>query len=163
MKIQSPSIITNLTVSGSFDLTESSKTSLVNQITGSLNTIYIQTGSVDEFMIMAVSDETNPLTAGKKLTFRTPYALSLYQTPRASLTSGSTSGNVIVDINSGSTSILGGTKITIDQNQRTSTTSTSPSSLALTYLPDDTEISVDIDSPGTSATGLKITLYYRKG
>lgn len=48
MKIQSPSIATKLVVSGSFDLTSTSKTSLVNQITGSLNTLYTQSGSVSQ-------------------------------------------------------------------------------------------------------------------
>lgn len=46
MQIQSPQIVTNLTVSGSFSLTAEATGSLVNQITGSLNTLYVVTGSV---------------------------------------------------------------------------------------------------------------------
>jgi len=47
MQIQSPQIVTNLTVSGSFSLTAEATGSLINQITGSLNTLYLGTGSID--------------------------------------------------------------------------------------------------------------------
>lgn len=133
-------------------------------ITGKPSGIVSSSNQIDEYMIIAVSDEVTPLTAGiAKLTFRVPHRLNLYDIPRASLTSGSTSGNVVLDINSGSVSILGGTKLTIDQGQKTSTTSTSQTSLVSTVLTDDAEITVDVDSAGTSATGVKVTLYYRKG
>lgn len=119
---------------------------------------------IQEYMVMAISDEITPLTVGEgKLTFRAPFTMNLYQIPRASLTSGSTSGNVVVDINSGSVSILGENKLSIDANEKTSTTATTPTTLANTVLTDDAEIRIDIDSAGTSATGLKVILYYTKG
>jgi len=126
--------------------------------------IVSSSNQIDEFLVMAVSDEITALTTGSaKLTFRAPFDMNLYQIPRASLTSGSTSGNIVVDINSGSVSILGGTKLTVDQGEKTSKTSSSQTTLASTLFTDDAEITIDIDSAGTSATGLKVTLYYRKG
>lgn len=152
MDIFSPKVFTELSVSGSAE------------ISGSLSVLGSFSAQIDEFMVTAVSDEITPLTTGSgKLTFRVPFKLNLYQIPRASLTSGSTSGNVVVDINSGSVSILGGTKLTVDQGQKTSTTSASQTTLASTVLTDDAEITIDVDSAGTAATGLKVILYYRKG
>jgi hypothetical protein len=121
------------------------------------------TSTVEQSLTFAASDESTPLVAGtSKITFRTPHAMELYQIPRASLTSGSTSGNVVVDINENGNSILGANKLSIDANEKTSVTATTPTTLADTSLADDAEITIDIDSAGTNAAGLKITLYYRK-
>ncbi|MDU4248996.1 DUF2793 domain-containing protein [Pseudomonas sp.] len=110
-------------------------------------------------IIIACSDETTPLTTGTaKVTFRIPYAFTLTGV-RASLTSAQTSGSILtVDINEGGTSILS-TKLTIDNNEKTSTTAATPPVISDSSLADDAEITIDIDQIGNgTAAGLKVTL-----
>jgi len=114
-------------------------------------------------MTVAVSDETTALTTGiAKLTFRAPYAMTLTQIPRSSVSQSSSSGLVTVDINESGTSILGVNKLSIDATEKTSVTAATPTTLADTSIADDAEITMDIDSAGTGARGLKVTLYYVK-
>ena len=114
-------------------------------------------------MLVAVSDETTALTTGNaKLTFRAPYAMTLTQIPRSSVSQSSSSGLVTVDINETGTSVLGANKLSIDATEKTSTTAATPTTLADTSIADDAEITIDIDAAGTGAKGLKVTLYYVK-
>jgi hypothetical protein len=116
-----------------------------------------ETAAVD--IQAACSDETTPLTTGTaKVTFRMPYAMTIYEV-RASLTTAQTSGSIFtVDINESGTSILS-TKLTIDNNEKTSKTAATPAVISDSLLADDSEITVDIDQIGNgTATGLKITL-----
>jgi hypothetical protein len=148
-------------------------------ITGSLNVTAGITGSLfgtssiastaslatrpELTMTVAVSDETTALTTGNaKLTFRAPYAMTLTQIPRSSVSQSSSSGLVTVDINEDGTSILGANKLSIDATEKTSVTAATPTTLADTSIADDAEITIDIDSAGTGARGLKVTLYYVK-
>ena len=113
-------------------------------------------------MIMAISDETTALTTGNaKLTFRAPYAMTLTQIPRSSVSQSSSSGSVTVDINEAGTSILS-TKLSIDATEKTSTTAATAAVLSDQSIADDAEITIDIDAAGTGAKGLKVTLYYVK-
>lgn len=122
----------------------------------------VSTGYPDESLILAVSDESTAITTGTaKVTFRVPYAITLYQLPRASLNTASSSGNPAIDINANGTSIFS-TTLTIDANEKTSTTAATPAVLSTTSIADDTEITVDIDTAGTGAKGLKVILYYRR-
>jgi len=108
---------------------------------------------------LAASDETTALTTGTaKMTFRMPHAMTLTSV-RASLTTAQTSGSIFtVDINQGGSSVLG-TKLTIDNTEKTSTTAATPSTIVTSALTDDAEITIDIDQIGDgTATGLKITL-----
>lgn len=107
----------------------------------------------------AVSDETTALTSGtNKLTFRMGYTMTLTAV-RASLTTAQTSGAIFtVDINVNGASVLS-TKITIDNTEKTSTTAAIPPVIGTTFLPDDSEITIDIDQVGDgTAKGLKIAL-----
>ena len=114
------------------------------------------------FMTVALSDETTAITTGTgKITFRAPHAMTLNQIPRASLSTASSSGNPAVNIKVGGTSIFS-TTLTIDANEKTSTTAATPAVLSTTSIADDAEITMDIDTAGTGATGLKVTLYYRR-
>jgi len=111
-----------------------------------------------------LSDEDTAITTGTaKITFRAPYAMELYQIPRASLSANSTSGTPTVDINVDGTSILS-TKLTIDANEKTSTTAATAAVMTSNPLAiaDDAEITMDIDTAGTGAKGLKVTLYFRR-
>jgi hypothetical protein len=52
-----------------------------------------------------------------------------------------------------------GTKLTFDNNERTTVTAATPATIVTSALTDDGEITVDIDAVGTAgARGLKITL-----
>jgi hypothetical protein len=113
-------------------------------------------------MILALSDQGSALETGIKITFRTPFPMTLYACPRASLNTASTSGNVVVDILQDDVSILGTDKITIDGNTKTSVVSNTPSCVVTELLTDDSEIKMNVISSGTNANGLKVTLYYRK-
>jgi hypothetical protein len=112
-------------------------------------------------MTIALSDETTSITTGvAKITFRAPFAMTLTQIPRASLSIVSSSGNPAVD-NKNGTSIFS-TTLTIDANEKTSTTAATAAVLSTTTFADDDEITMDIDTAGTGAKGLKVTLYYRR-
>lgn len=114
------------------------------------------------YMTIALSDETTSITTGTgKITFRAPHAMTLNQLPRASLATASTSGNPAIDINKNGVSIFS-TTLTIDANEKTSVTAATPAVLSTTTFADDDEISMDIDTAGTGAKGLKVTLYYRR-
>lgn len=107
----------------------------------------------------AASDETTALTTGTaKVTFRLPTAFTLTGV-RASLTTAQTSGSIFtVDINQNGSSVLG-TKLTIDNTEKTSVTAATPATITTSALTDDAEITVDIDQIGDgTAKGLKITL-----
>lgn len=107
----------------------------------------------------AASDETTNLTTGTaKVTFRMPHRMTLTAV-RASLTTAQTAGSLLtVDINLNGSSVLG-TKLTFDNNERTTVTAATPATIVTSDLIDDGEITVDIDVVGTAgAKGLKITL-----
>ena len=81
----------------------------------------------------------------------------------ASLTTASSSGLPAIDINEAGASIFS-TTLTIDESEETSTTATTAAVLSDTALADDAEITIDIDTAGTGAAGLKVTLRgYRPG
>ena len=108
---------------------------------------------------LAASDETTALTTGTaKVTFRMPVAFTLTAV-RASLTTAQASGSIFtVDINQSGSSVLG-TKLTIDNTEKTSVTAATPATITTSALTDDAEITIDIDQIGNgTATGLKITL-----
>lgn len=108
-------------------------------------------------LVVAVGDETTAITTGTaKVTFRMPRAVTLTAV-RASLTTASTSGTPTVDINEGGTTILS-TKLTIDANEKTSTTAATAAVISDSALADDAEMTIDIDVAGTGAAGLKVTL-----
>ncbi len=117
---------------------------------------------MEESLTVALSDETTSITTGvAKITFRAPFAWTLTRIPRASLSSASVSGIPTVDINVNGNSILS-TKLTIDENEKTSTTAATAAALSSTSIADDAEITMDVDVAGSAAKGLKVTLYYKR-
>ena len=110
-----------------------------------------------EYLTIACSDESTAITTGTaKITFRMPYAMTLTAV-RANVNTASSSGVITIDINENGSSILG-TKLTIDANEKTSTTASSSATISDSNLSDDAEITVDFDTAGTGAKGVKITL-----
>ena len=121
------------------------------------------TGSIDWFTV-AASDETTDLTAGSgKVYFRMPYAGTLLAV-RSSVNTAPSGSSLIVDINISnnvySGSILG-TKLSIDDSQKTSTTSSSPATIATSSLADDSQISIDINQVGSSTAGKGLKVYLK--
>jgi len=107
---------------------------------------------------ISCSDETTPLVVAPAVsTFRTAQPIAEIINVRASLTTAQVSGSILtVDINSNGSSIFS-TPITIDNGMKTSFTSVTQPVLLTTTLPDDAEITIDIDQIGDgTATGLKI-------
>jgi hypothetical protein len=114
-----------------------------------------------EVIAVAVSDEETALTTGTaKVTFRMPFAMTVTAV-RASLTTASTSGTPTFDINEGGSTILS-TKLSIDANEKTSTTAATAAVISDTALADDAEITIDIDTAGTGAKGAKVYLIGRR-
>lgn len=115
--------------------------------------------SLTQCIPIACSDETTALTTGTaKVTFRMPFAFNVSGV-RASLTTAQASGSILtVDINESGTTILS-TKLTIDNNEKTSTTAATAAVISDAALADDAEITIDIDQVGDgSAKGLKVYL-----
>jgi len=123
------------------------------------------TGPTATVMVISASDEGSSLTTGTaKITFRAPFAMSITEIPRSSLSTASSSGLVTCDINLNGTSILGANKLSIDATELTSKTAATATTLATnpTNILDDAIITIDIDAAGTSAAGLKVYLYYNR-
>ena len=111
---------------------------------------------------VAVTDETTPLTTGtSKITFRVP-AMTLTEVRASLTTAGTGAALVTVTINVNAVNIFssGGTGLTVDAGEKTSTTATTPNVIGIAAVPDDAEITVDIDTIDTDnvATGLKVAL-----
>lgn len=116
-----------------------------------------EAAAIKYILIIAVSDETTPITTGTgKVAVRLPAAMTLSEI-RGSLTTASSSGVVQVDVNENGTTVFA-TELTIDASEKTSETAATPSVLSDTALAEDSEITVDIVSAGTNAAGLKVTL-----
>lgn len=113
--------------------------------------------TIKTVIAIAVSDESTAITTGTaKTTFRMPHAMTLTEV-RASLSTASSSGNPAIDVNEGGVSIFS-TTLTIDSGEKTSTTAATPAVISDASLADDAEITIDIDTAGTGAKGLKVYL-----
>lgn len=114
--------------------------------------------SVTTAIPIAVSDESTALTTGTaKVTFRMPFAFTLTSV-RASVTTAPTGSVLTVDINEGGASILS-TKLTIDASEKTSTTAATPAVISDASLADDAEITIDIDTVGSTVAGAGLKVY----
>jgi len=153
-------------VSGVKDITGATIFAIPNQFIGYLindgtDWIINNSGKTVEHMVIAVSDETTAITTGTaKVTFRMPYSATITGV-RASVNTVSSSGTPTIDINESGTTILS-TKLTIDANEKTSTTAASAAVISDSSIADDAEITIDIDVAGTGAKGLKIIIYYTR-
>jgi hypothetical protein len=112
----------------------------------------------EEAIIVACSDEITALTTGTaKVTFRMPYKFSL-RAVKASVTTAPTGAVLTVDINENGSTILS-TKLTIDISEKTSTTAATPAVISDTGLSDDAEITIDIDTVGSTVAGAGLKVY----
>lgn len=122
------------------------------QTTGILNA---QTPTLYE-----LGDETTILTTGTKKTIRLPVNFTLIKA-KASLTTASSAGNVIIDIKLNGSSIFGTNKLSIDAGENTTATAATAVSYSNNSLTDDGELTFVVTSSGANATGLKIWLIGR--
>ena len=109
-------------------------------------------------LTFACSDELSDLTVlTNAITFRMPHNMTLTDV-RASVGTAPVGSTIIVNIKQSGLSIFS-TKVSIDANEKTSTTAAIPPVITTTGLSDDAEITVDIDQIGstTAGKGLKVT------
>ena len=109
--------------------------------------------------VIACSDETTDLTTGtNKVQFRVPYGFTLTDV-RCSVNTAPTGSTIIVDINESGSTILS-TKLSIDVSETTSTTAATPPVISDSSLADDSIITIDVDTIGStnSGQGLKVTI-----
>ena len=108
----------------------------------------------------AVSDETTDIETGtENLTMRMPHGMTLTEV-RASVSTAPVGSPIILDVNQNGVSIFTTNLLSINDGEKTSTTSVTSANITTTLLTDDAEIKVDIDQVGstTAGTGLKIYL-----
>ena len=114
-------------------------------------------GSTTFFIELALSDESSVIVSTEDvLTFRAPYAFTLTGL-RASLKTASSNGVVTVDVKEAGVSLLS-TKLTVAQGATTSVGGTPPV-ISDSAVADDAVLTLDIDTAGANAVGLKVTLY----
>lgn len=116
-----------------------------------------------EVICIACSDETTDLTTGTaKVTFRMPFAMTLYAGilgVKACLSTAATGATLLqVDINESGTSILS-TKLTFDASETTTTTAATAVVISDTSLADDAVITIDIDAVGNTTAGKGLKVY----
>ncbi|HVJ39998.1 MAG TPA: hypothetical protein VM639_00820 [Dongiaceae bacterium] len=112
----------------------------------------------ESFIVNVTNNAANVTSGTGKYTFRMPYNFTLTSV-KASLNTAQTSGSLLtVDVKKSGTSIFG-TKITIDNTEKTSLTAATPPVLSTTSLSADDEISFDVPLLGDgTAIGLKVEL-----
>lgn len=116
---------------------------------------------LESYQIFELTRETENVSAGSSvLTFRAPYAVTLTQIPRAML-SNSSNAQTDIDINVSGSSIFT-TLLSIDSGEKTSFTAATPAVLGITSIPNDAEITFDVDATGSGGKGLKVVLYYKR-
>jgi flagellar biosynthesis regulator FlaF len=134
---------------------------LVGDLQQQINNIPSSDGTSVITIIRDLGSDTTAVTTGTtKAQFRMPCALELMYT-RATLATASDAGEVVFDINQDGTSIFGSDKLTVDQDDLSSYTSTTLPDYDTLALSDDALITIDIDSAGTNAEGAKVWLVGR--
>jgi hypothetical protein len=115
---------------------------------------------VDLYQLSCSDLETSLVAANNVGYFRAVYAGTIVGV-RASLLTVSSSGLVTVDMNvNGSTRLS--TKLTIDASEKTSVTAATPHVVSNTALAVDDEVAFDIDTAGTGAKGLIVTVLVQR-
>ena len=109
------------------------------------------------FLPVEVFADATTVTSGTgKKTFRMPARVWLTEV-RASLVTAQASGSLLtINVKEEGTTIFS-TKITFDNTEKTSTTAATPAVISDPAIADDAEITVDVDTVGTGAAGLKLT------
>lgn len=119
------------------------------------------TGKREEHLTIALGDETTEIEAlPARVTFRAPFGMYLTRLRATLNTPGGVGEDTIFDVSVNDASILS-TKVSIDGGEETSDTAATPAVISDDFIPDNAEVSIDIDQVGENAgTGPKMTFYY---
>lgn len=109
------------------------------------------------YLQLSASDLVTALSIAAGVAYlRSPHAFTIDEV-RASLLTASSSGDPAIDVNLNGTSIFS-TTLTIDATEKTSVTAATPAVLSTTAVASDDELVIDIDTAGTGAKGLIVTI-----
>jgi hypothetical protein len=115
--------------------------------------------AIEQCFGIAVGDEITAISTGtSKITFRIPFDCHLNSVRGSLGTVGTTL--TTVDVNRNGTSLLTA-KLTIDANEKSSSTAAAPVTYVNQDLIADDEITIDIDTAGAGGKGLKVYLNVR--
>jgi hypothetical protein len=125
----------------------------------------VQKATFPDSVTVALSDMTTQITTGTtKAYWVNPFDTALTITKVKATLATAGSGATVVDINEGSgtgSSILS-TKLTIDASETDSDDATTPPVISDTSIAADGRLTFDIDTAGTSAAGLHVTLLFTR-
>jgi hypothetical protein len=126
-----------------------------------LDSRYVPKATYPWSVTVALSDMTTQITTGTtKAYWVNPFDTTLTVTKVKATLATAGSGSTVVDVNEGAgagTTILS-TKITIDASETDSDDATTPPVISDATIAADGRITFDIDTAGTSAAGLQVTL-----
>jgi len=124
----------------------------VGETTDQVNQIF------QECFIVSLTDEVSaPNQVAGITTFRLPFSFELLEV-RASANVAPEGSSIIIDINSNGSSVLG-QLLEIEAGSKTSQEATNLATITTANLPDDAEITIDIDQIGSSSPGSGIKVY----
>lgn len=114
---------------------------------------------------LTLGDDATAVTTGDgQLRFRAPYRCRLISADsaalRASVATASTAGNVQINMKVGGVSVLDN-PLYVGEDQTSSVEAASGVEVSDTLIPDDAEVTFDIDGAGTGAEGLQIAVTIR--
>jgi len=115
-----------------------------------------------EYVLPITSSPTTTLVTGTFLSYFRNAGDIKVTGINASLATASASGSVQIDIKVNGVSILGSSKITIDQTGKSNATSATPTVISLPNIYASSEIAVDVVSAGSGAKGLSLTLLVQR-
>ncbi len=120
--------------------------------------------ATEHFLVFKVGDDTTAITTGTgKVEYTAPFDFKVLEV-YGSLKTASSSGAPAFDVNKGGTSVFT-TVPTIDQSEVSTFTAATPAVLKTdgteTFAAGN-ELSIDIDTAGTGAVGLIVTLKVRR-
>lgn len=107
-------------------------------------------------LMVGMGGDTADVVTGNTVTFRAPDAFTLTSV-RASVKTASTLNKVDIDVRKNGVSVFS-TRVTIDQDEKTSVTASVPAVLPAASIADDDEISVRVMDGGNGAEGAVVTL-----
>jgi hypothetical protein len=126
---------------------------------------YASKTAFPDYVSVALSDMTTQITTGTtKAYWVNPFDTTLTVTKVKATLATAGSGATVVDINEGAgagTTILS-TKITIDASETDSDDATTPPVISDSSIAADGRLTFDIDTAGTSAAGLIVTILFTR-
>jgi titin len=117
--------------------------------------------SADPILFYTLSSETASASASDTvpvLRIRAPFAFTITNI-RASCSVSDGATSTVIDVHGNSDTTILSSKLIVEANEKSSTTSTFPVTVNLPNIADDSEISFYLDSIGSATRGVKIAIY----